>query len=92
MPKAITDPVPAAQAPKRGRAYRRQVLEAQVAIEASPDSQAEASEAQASEQGTAVTPGAGSAEAAPQANASVENLPARGRGRYSRRDLAGAPE
>lgn len=90
VPAAITDPEPAAIAPKRGRGYRKQVLVAQPASEASPDSQQPgASEAQASEEGTGDTPGAGSAETP---SAADEAAPPAARRRYTRRDLQGAPE
>lgn len=82
VPKAITDPEPPAAAPKRGRGYRKQALEAQPATETSPDTSQGAGEAQASEQGTGETPGAGNAEAPSAADA-----PPLGRRRYLRRDL-----
>lgn len=90
VPKAITDPVPAAQAPKRGRGYRKQSLEAQAATGTDLDSSRQgASEPQGSEEGTAEKPEAGTLETAPAAAAEA---PPQTRRRYGRRDLAGAPE
>lgn len=90
IPKAITDPVPAAPAPKRGRGYRKQSLEAQAATGTDLDSSRQgASEPQGSEEGTAEKPEAGNLETAPAAHAEA---PPQTRRRYGRRDLAGAPE
>ena len=74
--------LPPAVAPKRGRGNKALQAAAPVALMPDP-----AGVAQATEQGTADTPGAGTAEAAP---ASASQAPARRQ--YKRRDLAGAPE
>lgn len=89
VPTAITDPVPAPAETKRGKGYRKQVLEAQPSSDATPPAalERETPEAQASESGIAEKPGAGDAEAAPP----VEQ-PTTTRRRYQRRDLSGAPE
>ncbi|OPZ05007.1 MAG: hypothetical protein BWZ09_01404 [Alphaproteobacteria bacterium ADurb.BinA305] len=91
VPRAITDPEPVpVAAPKRGRGYRKQALQAQASSDAAPESmQPGASEVQASEQGTGDTPGVGSAETPSAADDAA--APATGRP-YRRRDLAGAPE
>lgn len=91
-PQAITDPTPdsALVATKRGKGYRKQSLEAQAATGSALDSSpqgANASEAQASESGTAEKPEAGTLETAPPAD-----QPAPTRRRYQRRDLSGTPE
>lgn len=88
VPVAITDPVPVARSPKRGRGYSKQSLEAQPTTDATQDSSRPgASEAQASEDGIAEKPQAGDLEAAP-----ADEAPAPTRRRYQRRDLAGATE
>lgn len=88
VPRAITDPVPVAPAPKRGRGYRKQSLEAQASTGTDLDSSRQgASEAQASEDGTAEKPEHGKLETAPEAE-----TPPTTRRRYQRRDLSGAPE
>lgn len=88
-PTAITDPEPASVATKRGKGYRKQSLEAQASTDAAPGPLLGpvASEAQASESGTAEKPEAGTLEIAPPADE-----PAPTRRRYGRRDLAGTPE
>ncbi len=87
VPTAITDPAPVAT--KRGKGYRKQSLEAQASTDAAPAHLLGpvASEAQASESGTAEKPEAGTLETAPPADE-----PAPTRRRYGRRDLAGTPE
>lgn len=89
VPTAITDPVPAPVATKRGKGYRKQSLEAQASTDAAPAHLLGpvASEAQASESGTAEKPEAGTLETAPPADD-----PAPTRRRYQRRDLTGTPE
>lgn len=90
VPQAITDPVPdpAPVATKRGKGYRKQSLEAQASTGSDLDSSRQgASEAQASEVGTAEKPEAGTLETAPPAGD-----PAPTRRRYQRRDLTGTPE
>lgn len=89
VPTAITDPVPAPVATKRGKGYRKQALEAQASTGAATSLEREplASEAQASESGTAEKPEAGTLETAPPADD-----PAPTRRRYQRRDLTGTPE
>lgn len=90
VPTAITDPVPAPVATKRGKGYRKQSLEAESStgsvLDSSPQG-AIASEAQASESGTAEKPEAGTLETAPPADD-----PAPTRRRYQRRDVTGTPE
>ncbi len=91
VPLAITDPVPdpAPVATKRGKGYRKQSLEAQASTDAAPAHLLGpvASEAQASESGTAEKPEAGNLETAPPADE-----PASTRRRYQRRDVTGTPE
>jgi len=90
VPQAITDPVPdpAPVATKRGKGYRKQSLEAQASTGSDLDSSRQgASEAQASESGTAEKPEAGNLETAPPADE-----PASTRRRYQRRDVTGTPE
>ncbi len=86
---AITDPEPASVATKRGKGYRKQSLEAQASTGAAPSLEREplASEAQASESGTAEKPEAGTLETAPPGDD-----PAPTRRRYQRRDATGTPE
>lgn len=88
VPTAITDPVPAPAATKRGKGYRKQSLEAQASTGSDLDSSRQgASEAQASEDGTAEKPEPGKLETAPAAEEPVAS-----RRRYVRRDLTGATE
>lgn len=94
VPVAITDPVPVAPAVKRGRGYAKQALEAQPSSSTDLDSSRQgASEAQASEVGTAEKPEAGTLETAPEAEAAppAGAAPVQRR-RYQRRDLSGAAE
>ena len=86
-PTAITDPAPVAT--KRGKGYRKQSLEAQASTDAAPANLLGpvASEAKASESGTAEKPEAGTLETAPPAPD-----PAPFRRRYQRRDLTGTSE
>lgn len=87
LPQIAVAPV----ATKRGKSYRTEALVAQAAADAAPDTPGAsplASEAQASESGTAEKPDAGNVETAPPA---AEAAPARRR--YTRRDMSsGADE
>lgn len=87
VPTAITDPVPAPAASKRGRGYRKQSLEAQASTGTDLDSSRQgASEAQASEDGTAEKPEPGKLETAPVPDSGFA------RNRYKRRDQTGDPQ
>lgn len=91
----VPEPLPqiavAPLATKRGKSYRTEALVAQAAADAAPETPGAsplASEAQASESGTAEKPDTGNVETAPPA---AEAAPARRR--YTRRDMSsGADE